>query len=111
MLKCCFSIVASGLLALVFFLSKADAQPECDGAYSLCMSGCATDRSAERCMQRCQQAGERCSKSGVFKTPIELPINKGRVEEMSRAKGDIRKGFRSDQDGGRPERAYSNADR
>jgi hypothetical protein len=64
------------------------APPECDDGYRLCMAGCATERLPERCMQRCQQASERCSKSRVFKMPVRLILNKSRVEEMSHAQAE-----------------------
>jgi hypothetical protein len=57
------------LVVLVFVLAKnVRAQTECDDVYGLCMAGCANDRSAERCMQRCQGARNRCSLSGSFGT-------------------------------------------
>src|SRR3954466_8254034 len=55
------------LIVLVFVLAKnVRAQSECDDVYGLCMAGCANDRSAERCMQRCQGSHNRCSMSGGF---------------------------------------------
>ena len=77
-----------GCLA-AFFSVSANAQAECDDGYTICMSGCATDRSPERCMQRCQQAAERCSKSGVFKMPIGFLLNKARLQDLSRAEGEL----------------------
>src|SRR5215213_7167762 len=81
-------LLAVGLLA-VFFSGKSRAQAQCDDGYALCMSGCVTDRAAERCMQRCQEAERRCTKSGVFRMPIGFLLNRARVEEMSNAQGEL----------------------
>ena len=57
----------SALVVLVFVLARnVQAQTECDDVYGMCMAGCANDRSAERCMQRCQGSRNRCSLSGSF---------------------------------------------
>jgi hypothetical protein len=61
-----FVDIAVAILAVVIFLKGARAQSECDNAYGLCMAGCATDRSAERCMQRCQGTKKRCEVAGGY---------------------------------------------
>src|SRR4051794_39240178 len=81
-------LLAVGFLA-IFFSGESRAQEQCDDGYALCMSGCATDRAAERCMQRCQEAERRCAKSGVFKMPAGFLMNRARVEEMSNAQGQL----------------------
>jgi hypothetical protein len=42
-------------------------------------------------MQRCQEAAARCAKSGVFRMPAGFLLNRRRVEEISRAEGDLPK--------------------
>ena len=82
-------ILLAAASSLLLSLSHAHADPVCDDGYSVCMSGCATDRSPERCMQRCQDAERRCSRSGVFRMPVGFLLNKGRLEEVSRAEGQL----------------------
>jgi hypothetical protein len=81
------------LIAVLLFSAasvvSARAQAICDDGYALCMSGCATDRSPERCMQRCQEAERRCAKSGVFKMPVGFLLNKNRLQDMSHAEGQL----------------------
>src|SRR3954464_10146316 len=87
-MKISLFLLAVALLA-IFFSGKSQDQAQWDDGYALCMSGCATDRSAERCMQRCQEAERRCAKSGVFKMPVAFLLNRARVEEMSSAQGEL----------------------
>jgi hypothetical protein len=77
------------LLFAVATFEAARAQAQCDDGYALCMSGCATERLPERCMQRCQEAERRCAKSGVFKMPIGFLLNKSRLRDMSYAEGEL----------------------
>ena len=79
------------LLVLLTCLTvePARAAPECDDGYGMCMAACAVDRSPERCMQRCQEAAMRCSKSGVFRMPVGFLLNKARLEDMARAQGEL----------------------
>jgi hypothetical protein len=84
-----FLFLVSVTLLAIFFSGKGRAQAQCDDGYTLCMSGCATDRAAERCMQRCQEAERRCAKSGVFRMPIGFLLNRTRIEEMSSAQGEL----------------------
>src|SRR3954454_19201765 len=81
-------LLAVAFLA-TFFSGKGRAQAQCDDGYALCMSGCATDLSAERCTQRCQEAERHCAKSGVFKMPVGFILNRARFEEMSSAQGEL----------------------
>ena len=76
-----------------FFLGETRAQPQCDDGYALCMTNCATDGAPERCMQRCQEAERRCSKSGVFRMPIGFLFNKARIQDFSRAEGELPPGL------------------
>src|SRR3954465_10683356 len=87
-MKISLFLLAVALLA-IFFSGKSQAQAQCDDGYALCISGCATDRSAERCMQRCQEAERRCAKSGVFKMPVGFLLNRARIQEMSSAQGEL----------------------
>src|SRR3954447_11068253 len=82
-------VVAATLLSASAYLGAAHAHPQCDDGYTLCMSGCATDRSPERCMQRCQEAERRCATSGVFKMPVGVLLNKSRLQDMSYAEGEL----------------------
>ena len=75
----------------LFFSGKAHAEPQCDDGYALCMPACATHSAPERCMQRCQEAAARCAKSGVFRMPVGFLLNRRRVEELSRAEGELPK--------------------
>jgi len=75
-----------------FFFGKARAEPQCADGYALCMPPCATNAAPERCMQRCQEAAARCAKSGVFRMPVGFLLNRRRVEEFSRAEGELPKG-------------------
>ena len=59
-----FFVIAFGIIP------PAQAFAACDEPYGLCMSQCATSSQPERCMQRCQQSLNRCSKSGVFQMPL-----------------------------------------
>src|SRR5215213_5096348 len=81
--------IAAILISASAHFGGANAQAQCDDGYTLCMSGCATDRAAERCMQRCREAERRCSKSGVFRMPVGFLLNRSRVEEMSSAQGEL----------------------
>src|SRR5688572_1499229 len=81
-------LTATVLLTVPTFVT-AHAQAQCDDGYTLCMSGCATDRAPERCMQRCQEAERRCAKSGVFRMPIGFVLNKNRLQDMSHAEGEL----------------------
>ena len=74
-----------------FFFGRAHAEPQCDDGYALCMPACATHAAPERCMQRCQEAAARCAKSGVFRMPVGFLLNRRRVEEFSRAQGELPK--------------------
>jgi hypothetical protein len=54
----------------------------CDGAYAACMSGCATQRMAERCMQNCQGARTRCEPAARVSEPLaqaHVPIPRRKV--------------------------------
>ena len=53
----------------------ASAFASCDEPYGQCMSQCATSNTPERCMQRCQQSLQRCSKSGVFQMSIGFRVS------------------------------------
>lgn len=75
----------------LFFFGRAHAEPQCDDGYALCMPACATNAAPERCMQRCQEAAARCAKSGVFRMPVGFLLNRRRVEEFSRAEGELPK--------------------
>ena len=75
---CLFSLTERGL-----------AQPICDDGYGLCMRNCSDDRMAERCMQRCQEAAQRCEKSGVFRMPVGFILNKRRLEDMAYAESPL----------------------
>jgi len=75
-------VVASVLISLCFGRA-ADAQPVCEDGYGLCMRSCTDDQQAERCMQRCQEAAQRCERSGIFRMPIGFKLNKRRMEDMS----------------------------
>src|SRR3954466_96699 len=88
------TLIAAPLFALSASVGAARAQPQCEDGYALCMSGCATDRSAERCMQRCQDAERRCSKSGVFRMPGGFLLNRSRVQDMSHAEGELPQNLR-----------------
>jgi hypothetical protein len=77
------------VVSLALSANAAHADPVCDDGYSVCMSGCATDRSPERCMQRCQDAERRCAKLGVFRIPVGFLLNKSRMQDISRAKGQL----------------------
>jgi hypothetical protein len=79
---------------IIFFIGESPAQPQCEDGYSLCMANCATDRSPERCMQRCQEAERRCEKSGVFRMPIGFLLQRQRLEGMSHAEGELPPGYR-----------------
>jgi len=82
-------VLAVLTLSVCLGVGRSNAEPpECDDGYRLCMAGCATERIPERCMQRCQQASERCSKSGVFRMPAGFILNKARIEEVSRAQAE-----------------------
>lgn len=58
------------IAVLLLSTSTKSALAACDEPYGICMSECATSNSAERCMQRCRQSLDRCSKSGVFQMPL-----------------------------------------
>ncbi len=75
-----------------FFFGKAHAEPQCDDGYALCMPACVTNAAPERCMQRCQEAAARCAKSGVFRMPVGFLLTRPRVEEFSRAEGELPQG-------------------
>jgi len=95
-------VVAIFLLSLFFFAEASRALPICDDGYGLCMRNCTDDKSAERCMQRCQEATNRCAKSGIFRMPVGFLLNKRRMEDMSYAEGELpRSGKR------RPNNGYS----
>jgi len=83
------------LCLATFFLREAGAQAQCDDGYTLCMTNCATDRAPERCMQLCQEAANRCSKSGVFRMPMGFVLNKRRVQDFSHAEGELPPGYRN----------------
>src|SRR3954454_7086337 len=87
-MKTVLFLVAVTFLA-IFFCGKGRAQAQCDDGYTLCMLGCATDRAAERCMQRCQEAERRCAKFGVSRMPVGFLLNRTRIEEMSSAQGEL----------------------
>jgi hypothetical protein len=56
------------LLFLVTLMSlDAHADPACDNSYGVCMANCATDRSAERCMQRCMGERHQCVNRNLSK--------------------------------------------
>jgi hypothetical protein len=89
------------LVLLAFFVSKTvRAQAECEDVYGLCMAGCANDRSAERCMQRCQGSRNRCSMSGsvamqgagFLRTdiPLDQSIRREHYDRPSRPKSNAR---------------------
>src|SRR5436309_217089 len=78
-------------LLTIFFTRESPAHPQCDDGYALCMPACATRDVPERCMQRCQEAAARCSKSGVFRMPVGFLLNRSRIEEFSRAEGELPK--------------------
>jgi hypothetical protein len=40
--------------------AAAHAQSNCKETYSVCMAACATERMAERCMQKCAPLRDRC---------------------------------------------------
>jgi hypothetical protein len=88
MIKLCLFLTSLLCLSLLF-VEPSPAHPACEDGYSLCVPGCATKESPERCMQRCQQAMERCEKSGVFHMPIGFLLNRTRLEDWSRAEGEI----------------------
>src|SRR4051812_7104920 len=81
-------VVASILISFCFG-SAADAQPVCDDGYGLCMRSCTDDQQAERCMQMCSQAAQRCETSGVFRMPIGFKLNKRRLEDMSYGQAEV----------------------
>jgi len=55
------------VIALAIALgSDVSAQTECNDVLGLCMAGCASDRTAVRCMQRCDRAKSRCNLAGSF---------------------------------------------
>src|SRR5436190_3434644 len=78
----------------VFLFGAARAQSQCDDGYALCMSGCATHSAPERCMQRCQEAERRCAKSGVYRMPVGFLLNKARVQDFSRAEGELPRNYK-----------------
>src|SRR3954470_2741661 len=80
-------VVALVLISLC--VGRAAAQPICEDGYGLCMRSCADDQQAERCMQRCQEAAQRCERSGVFKMPIGFKLNKRRLEDMSYGQSEL----------------------
>jgi hypothetical protein len=55
-----------GLLVLTFAaeISKAQGTGECRERAGTCMAACATERTAERCMQACQDEERRCAVFG-----------------------------------------------
>ena len=61
-------ILITVLLLLLTF--GVPARAACDEPYGICMSECATAGAPERCMQRCRQSFERCTKTGVFQMPL-----------------------------------------
>jgi len=77
------------LSSILLSSDRAHADPVCEDGYGVCMAGCATERSPERCMQRCQEAERRCSRSGVFRMPVGFLLNKNRVQDISRAEGQL----------------------
>jgi hypothetical protein len=62
------------LLLVCPLLSPTAAFASCDQSYGTCVSSCATSNTPERCVQRCQQSLDRCSKSGVFQMPIGFNV-------------------------------------
>jgi hypothetical protein len=50
-------VLAACLVALWTSSAQADT---CESSYAICMGKCATDRMAERCMQRCQGKRNQC---------------------------------------------------
>src|SRR4051794_37948867 len=77
------AFVVAAILISLCFGRAAEAQPVCDDGYGLCMRSCTDDQQAERCMQMCHQAAQRCETSGVFRMPIGFKLNKRRLEDMS----------------------------
>jgi hypothetical protein len=72
--------VSVTILLAMSFQEDARAQSQCEDGYALCMSGCTNDATAERCMQSCQGARDRCVKFGVFKMPAGFVLNQGVME-------------------------------
>jgi hypothetical protein len=62
------------LLLVCPLLCTTAAFASCDQSYGMCVSSCATSNTPERCVQRCQQSLDRCSKSGVFQMPISFNV-------------------------------------
>jgi hypothetical protein len=93
------TLFLGALVVIVFVFAKnVRAQTECDDAYGLCMAGCANDRSAERCMQRCQGSRNRCSLSGSFEMQgagwlrSDIPLNQSTRRELYDRPTNYRKG-------------------
>jgi hypothetical protein len=64
------SLLSSPLLCCGRFLRLPRATSPVAG-----VSQCVTTNSPERCMQRCQQSLQRCSRSGVLQMPIGFRLH------------------------------------
>ena len=72
----------------LFLLWPAAALAACDEPYGMCVSQCATSNTPERCMQRCQQSLQRCTRSGVFQMPIGFRVHPApRLDARAQAPG------------------------
>jgi hypothetical protein len=65
MQKACSFLIGASLV-----IWAGSALASCDEPYGVCMAECATTNSPERCMQRCRESLDRCSKTGIFQMPL-----------------------------------------
>ena len=70
--------ITLALFILTVLPSSMRGEPACEDSYASCMASCATDRSAERCMQGCMARRNQC-------VIINLPKRAAEQEALAEA--------------------------